>query len=359
MATSAAGAPAISRITSGAVADLAAGAALLGSGGGGTTRTSAAMLRAELGDGRSVPLVSLSSLDDSAELVCVGAVGSPVAINERPPHGDEFSAAIECLARHRGRQPEAVVPLEIGGLNALMAVMAASRSGLPLVDADAMGRAFPHMTQTTLSAARIPAAPAAVVSSVTSSVISTADDSRLDDLVCSSLKTLGGWCAVAAYPETASGYRGAIVDGSIGTALQLGSGFRAAAGDPTARADFLLSHQGVLLGSGTVLEAVRNDLGGRPRGAITLNDREDPQRTLRLVTSDEYVCVLDDGRLVAASPQPICVLDRTTWHPISATALRVRQQVDIVAFPASPAWPRFHPSVGLPSYGLRPIMGAL
>ena len=37
------------------------------------------------------------------------------------------------------------MPLEMGGINSLVPIMAAARLGLPLADADGMGRAFPEL----------------------------------------------------------------------------------------------------------------------------------------------------------------------------------------------------------------------
>lgn len=51
------------------------------------------------------------------------------------------------------------MPTEIGGSNGLLPVCWASRTGLPVVDADGMGRAFPEVPQVTTHLAGISPSP--------------------------------------------------------------------------------------------------------------------------------------------------------------------------------------------------------
>jgi len=50
--------------------------------------------------------------------------------------------------------------IEIGGGNALLPITWAARMGLPVVDADGIGRAFPEIPQVAMHLAGVPASPA-------------------------------------------------------------------------------------------------------------------------------------------------------------------------------------------------------
>ncbi len=48
-----------------------------------------------------------------------------------------------------GQKVSALISAEIGGANALEPVIAAAMAGLPVIDGDGMGRAFPEVQMTT------------------------------------------------------------------------------------------------------------------------------------------------------------------------------------------------------------------
>ena len=59
---------------------------------------------------------------------------------------------------------DAVVPNEIGGLNAIEALLAAHRFGKSVLDTDLVARAYPMIWQTVRCLTDIPVAPAAISS---------------------------------------------------------------------------------------------------------------------------------------------------------------------------------------------------
>ncbi|WP_331769670.1 DUF917 domain-containing protein (plasmid) [Embleya sp. NBC_00888] len=128
--------------------------------------------------------------------------------------------------------------------------------------------------------------------------------------------------------------------------------------DTATRRSFIARWHGTSVGSGTVVEVLRPGSATGPRATITVRDRSDPGRTLRLEATDEYVLVLDDGEPVAVSPRIICVLDARTWSPVGCDRIGERQRVEILTLPAAPAWrPPASARVGLASYGLLELPG--
>ena len=59
--------------------------------------------------------------------------------------------ALRAQEEYCGRKVDALISSEIGGGNALEPIITAAAAGLPVVDGDGMGRAFPEMQMTTIS----------------------------------------------------------------------------------------------------------------------------------------------------------------------------------------------------------------
>ena len=78
-------------------------------------------------------------------------VGAPLAMLERLVDTDHFTRAVEGLSRYLGHGFDAVMGCEIGCLNAMIPVLVAGKLGLPLIDADTLGRSFPQVNMSTFA----------------------------------------------------------------------------------------------------------------------------------------------------------------------------------------------------------------
>ena len=87
-------------------------------------------------------------------------IGAPTVSIEKIENGDEGERLREHLEGLTGRRVAALMPAEIGGSNGLLPISWAARMGLPVVDADGMGRAFPEIPQVTMHLAGISPSPA-------------------------------------------------------------------------------------------------------------------------------------------------------------------------------------------------------
>jgi DUF917 family protein len=79
---------------------------------------------------------------------------------EKIENGDEGDRLRHHLEDLTGRSVAALMAGEIGGGNGLLPIAWAARLGLPIVDADGMGRAFPEVSQVTMHLAGISPSPA-------------------------------------------------------------------------------------------------------------------------------------------------------------------------------------------------------
>ncbi|HEY6739446.1 MAG TPA: DUF917 domain-containing protein [Actinopolymorphaceae bacterium] len=360
--------PSLTRLTLGDVEALAHGCTLLGSGGGGSVEIVAPLLRRALQTAGTVPVTRASDLPPAARVACIGAVGSPNGIGERLPSGTEFARAARALEDHTGVPFDAVQPLEIGGLNGLVAPVAASSLGLPLLDSDAMGRAYPRLDHTVLLGV-VPASPLALANATGDVLILDSQDDRVERLVRSVLAAMGTWAAVCIYPGPAALYAEYAVSGSVDRALRLGQAFaahrrreeaaRTGSGTPDGEGPDVLTAAGATtVFEGTVLEVRRDQPITDVGGVATLGHAVDEHRSLRLDFANEYVAAFDDGVPVAVAPDIICVLDARTWASVAVERLAVRQRVRVIRLPAPPELTRRRPEridLGLRAYDLAPI----
>src|SRR5699024_11948567 len=107
-----------------------------------------------------------------------------------------------------GRDVDAIGCVEVGGLNALISVLVSAYIGVPIVDGDLMGRAFPRIHMTLLSAHGRRSAPLSLVSpSKDIAVLKDGSPRRLEAMLSAIVSSMGGQPARAAYPVMAPGPR--------------------------------------------------------------------------------------------------------------------------------------------------------
>lgn len=110
----------------------------------------------------TAPLImSLKDLPDDAYVCDVGGMGAPTVSAEKLD-SYECAAAVQALSAALPRPLTALLCAEVGGGNALEPLAVGMELGLPVVDADLMGRAFPELQMSTAAIAGVPLTPAAV-----------------------------------------------------------------------------------------------------------------------------------------------------------------------------------------------------
>src|SRR6201991_127672 len=248
---------------------LVVGLTLLGSGGGGDPRLFRRALRDALARSEVV-LHDPADLGD-APVVAVGMLGATRVLTEKLPSGREIITAVRALARWTGVEPAAVMPYEAAGLNGAMAVAAACELGLPLVDADLMGRALTLLDQLTRAVDGGPITPYAMAEP--SGAIGLVDDAgpaALERLARSVVAQGGGWAGGALAPVPA---RLAATDAGTGTlarALRLRRAHAALVRpDPP---DVASALGGRVLAAGRTVEIARHPSESFGRAGVTVLD---------------------------------------------------------------------------------------
>src|SRR5699024_2233667 len=141
------------------IEDIAVGAALLGTGGGGDPYVGKLMALQAVETNGPVQVLSTDELPEDALVVPVASMGAPTVMVAKVPSGQETIGAFEALQTYLGNKVYATMPIEAGGINFLIPFALAANLGLPVVDADGMGRAFPELQMVTFYLDGVSATP--------------------------------------------------------------------------------------------------------------------------------------------------------------------------------------------------------
>ena len=101
-------------------------------------------------DGVVVRLLDPAALADDDDVAVVSFMGAPLVGQERF-RIPAIARAVRMMEEYVGRRFRVVMAVEIGGGNGLAPFMAAAFLDIPVVDADAMGRAFPEAQMTSFA----------------------------------------------------------------------------------------------------------------------------------------------------------------------------------------------------------------
>jgi DUF917 family protein len=332
---------------------------LLGSGGGGDTVTAASLLRQRLAGDAELTVAPVGDLPARAGVVPVGVVGATAVFTEKLPGGHEFRTAVAAIERWTRESVDAVMSIEVGGLNGVMALAVAADLGLRAVDADLSGRGLPRLDQLSVAAVGRGLAPAALAeSSGQVLVLAAGSPADVERAARAFLSGAGGWAVLALAPIAAGELAGCALPGTVSGALELGRRALSAGQEPDAQALAAVTG-GRILVLGRAVEVsrragpARHGRIGFGRGSVTIVDHES-HALLRLEMENEYLMALRDGVVVATTPDVLAVLDRRTGVPVPCDAVRRGMEVAVLQLPAPAFWlaPDRLPVVRPSAYGI-------
>ena len=326
------------------IADIALGGAFLATGGGGDTLIGEITAEAALREYGPVELISLDELADDALVVALGAAGSPTIMLEKPSNGKEAGWALDALEAFLDKRTDAIIAFEAGGMNALIPFCAAAERGLPVLDADGMGRAFPEIQMESFSIYGVSATPLALASELGDTMIlqKVRDTETAERIIRSFLMVAGGGqCISAEHTMDGETAKRVTVPETISLCLKIGRLLRAHANQLpvflTELAKLLApTHYGEVrkIFEGKVVDIARRVEGGYDFGDLKLEPFDASQGAMEVRIKNEYLLALQGGKPVTMTPDLICILDNETGHPITAETLRYGQRVTAIGIGA-------------------------
>ena len=319
--------------------DFARGAAFLGTGGGGDPYIGRLMAQAAIRTFGHPQIIHPSQLDDDATVAFIAMLGAPTVLNEKAASGDDIELAIERLSQRIGKPIDALMPAEIGGVNSTLPIVAAARLGLPLLNADGMGRAFPEIQMVVMNFEGVSATPFVIVDEhLNSTIVETGDAATAEGFVRTLAVHMGLSCIVAGYPMTGADVKRATIHETLTEALNIGRAIEAGRkrGDASGAPIRYLSDSetyghGRELFDGKIIDLRRETTGGFSTGHCKISDMTNPDRLLDLQFQNENLLAKEGDTLLAIVPDLITVIDRETAEPIPTESLRYGQRVKVIA----------------------------
>lgn len=350
------------RIEQPSLADLAYGAAFLGSGGGGDPYYSLLLAEAAIRRCGHFDLIAPQDLADDALVAPCGWIGAPTVSIEKLPNGGETIAGLRRLETILNRKIDAVLPIEIGGGNGLAPLIAAAEMGIPVVDCDGMGRAFPESQMAIFNIRGLSACPSVVTAACGSlSVIETNDNLAHERIARSLSVALGGIAHMVEYPMSGADVKAHAIPGSVSSAIAIGKAVRHARSDghdPFVALANALEATGVYphcltLIDGKITDLERETQGGFSVGTVTIEGFGNTGK-MEIIFQNENLIARHDGKIRALVPDIITIMDRETADTITTERLKYGQRVKVVAA-AAPAMLREAsalPFIGPQAFGL-------
>ncbi|KAG9778266.1 hypothetical protein ABEF93_003512 [Exophiala dermatitidis] len=335
---------------------IAEGCKVLGCGGGGDPYQQYLKIRALLEKSPgSIKIVSPNDLPESATVGWTGCMGSPEVSMERM-EADECNKAHDELTRVMGLKPaDAFMALEIGGGNGVVNLEVAAAHGVPCVDADYMGRAYPTYWQTTINvygtAHGEALVPATIASGDGSFMTMTA--SRTDKLVDKALRAavveMGCRAGKAAPPKPAKVVQEQAVLNTVSLAWWIGRAI-ALEKNINDKANRIVEAVGgsasaKVLAEGKITSVERVLKTGHTYGVVEVDGvlSDGTKATVKIPFKNENAFVeatTPDGKvsILAAVPDLIAVLDSETGSGLGTPEYKYGLKVTIIAIAASPRW---------------------
>lgn len=331
----------LTRITESDVEKIALGAAVLGTGGGGDPHIGTLIARRLIREHGPVTVKTLGEITDEDFVVPVGMIGAPSVAVEKIMAEEELAAVLRLLETACGRKATAIMPIEIGGGNSLVPVACAAITGLPLVDADAMGRAFPEAQMVTFHLAGYGPGFTSMVDSQGNAVLTKPMDGAWSEQLARALTVpMGGSATMADYAYAGDVVRECAIPETLSRAHEIGKLLLSPVQDsvnPTTR--LMEELDAYRLFEGKIVDIERAFDGGFTKGHATLeglgNDRGD---SFELSFQNEMLLARRNGQLAAVTPDLISVLDSVTGRPITTETLKYGARVHVIGMACHEKW---------------------
>lgn len=324
------------------VQDMARGAVLLGTGGGGDPYVGELFVRAQIREGNYPKVVDTSEIADDAFVVSIAGIGAPSVIVE---HLVSEKTLLRVLARaeaHFGRRVDALISAEIGGANSMFPLALSAVTGLPVVDADGIGRAVPHIEMTTLSIFGCPSTPAILMDDSGNTITIEAINDRISEDLCRAVTgALGALTYGALYPMTGKQAKEIAVQRTLTQTLEIGRAIREAREQSrdifAALIECLESRDGrkaKVLFDGKIVDVTHETRDGWHWGRCTMKPLSGGSDICTVDIQNEFPIARLNDKPLCMVPDLISILDSETGEPLTGEMLAYGQRVTVLGYAA-------------------------
>ena len=325
------------------IEDIALGAALLGAGGGGDPYVGKLVAMGAVKECGPVTLLNPEEVPDEALIVPIAMMGAPTVLGEKGIGGSEYQTLYNMVSQFFGKKIYAFMPIEAGGVNSMLPIAACARLGLPLVDCDGMGRAIPELQMVTFTNGGMSATPMALTDEKWNSVIfETITNKWTEELARAVTMSCGGSVSVSLYPMTGAQMKAYSVKNIVTRSQKLGEAIRTVkncADNVTPEEHFLQFSEGYKLFKGKIADVLRETRGAFNFGKVVLEGIGECKGHQAYVEfQNENLTATVDGKILATTPDLICLVDTETFTPVTTDALKYGKRVLVIGLKCFEMW---------------------
>lgn len=322
-----------------AIEEIAAGAAILGAGGGGDPTLGMLMAKHAIEQHGPITLISVEDVPDESWVFPLSVVGAPTVTVEKIAAGTEILQALRFLEKHLAVKCFGVLPGEIGGGNSMTPLFAAAQARLPVIDGDLMGRAFPEIQMTTATLQGISACPMSVADEKGNALILDAIDNVWAERLARVVTVrMGGSSHIANYALRGKAAKHVVIAGTISLARKIGRTLLTNRAQKTDGLDALVDLLGArLMCRGKVRDVQRRTERGFAMGAVTLAITNSSSE-MKVAFQNENLIAWKDGVVEATVPDLITIVDEKTGRAIMTENLKYGQRVGVLGIPCDQNW---------------------
>jgi DUF917 family protein len=351
---------------------MARGAVLLGTGGGGDPYIGELFVNAQIKKDHFPTIVGCDELADDAFVVSVAGIGAPTVIIEHLVSEVTLRRLLEKTEVFFGRKVDALISAEIGGANSMFPLALSAISGIPVLDADGIGRAVPRLEMTTFSIYGARATPGVLIDDAGNVVtIAAVSDEMAEEITRTCTAAMGSVAFMSLYAMSGAQARRVSVQGTLSQTLEIGRCIRLARENSNdvfaSLLDCLRVRDGrvaEILFDGKIVDVSHEIRDSWHWGRAQIADMAGTGRMCEIEIQNEFLIARVDGKPLAMVPDLITLLDRDNGEPLTAEMLAYGQRVKVLGYGADPMLlrPESLAVLGPQAFGLKeefvPIMPA-
>lgn len=327
-------------LTEESIDKIAIGAGVLGTGGGGDPYVGKLLAKQAIRKYGPVKLISIDELDDDALVVPVSGMGAPTITIEKLLSEIELTAPLEKMEELLGKKVDVIIPIEIGGINSLMPIAVAAQKGLPILDGDAMGRAFPEAQMVTFYLAGYESSTVTMADEKGNTVVIYPKDGIWAERLARTVTIeMGGSSSVSDYALSGKEVKTAVVENTLTIAENIGKILLENRSNAQVGIQNMLEElSGFKLFEGKIIDIKRELKGGFTRGHAYFKGINDYKGDYSVLFQNEHLIAKKEDEILCTTPDLIAILDLETGIPITTERMKYGSRVVVVAFPCNHQW---------------------
>lgn len=323
------------------------GAAFLAAGGGGGFYDGLSMVDdcARKRPDLKLTVVDPNEMKDGQNAVVICGIGAPTAVTGvkdvfQADASLAYDAMVE-LCKPSGVTLDAVLPVEYGAVNFIVAAIPCFEHNIPMVDADGCGRAVPGLDVTHFDFQKIPYYPAVAAGADGSIVTIKPKDiydcvtaERINRYLCGAFgyaMGMGGWVS------SKSDIINKLICGTVTQAYEVGNVIYEAKQNKSSIEDALKKVITTRkLCEGKIIKKENELINGHDIGLIHIQANDGKKYFVHV--KNESMLFRDEEKAILTCPDMICCIDKDEYAPMTNADLHPGQNVEYYAVPAPAKW---------------------